>query len=204
MEVAQVLVDAGCRIPGDQAVVGVVQEPAPFDVLKLLNRVVFAQPTPETHMTTPEAYDLLVQPGGPPVRLHGMLVALQSADQPFRQPAAVVCVVERPDGDLPGAAFLAQEAPEPIEGAAAHLGPLGAQALGLDVLYGRLQVRLEVELPMRLEREAKHMAGHRNVQLVGDGGAGATANDPGPEPGEQHHVFGRPGTGWLRAGRIGR
>lgn len=136
--------------------------------------------------------------------LPDVLVTLQGADHPVRQPLTVTLVIEWSDGDFGRAALLTQEAPETVQGAAAHLGPFGAQALGLDVLHRSFQVRLEVELGIRFERQAKHMAGHGDVQLVRDGGTGATADNPLPKPLKERHILGRPDLSGLRARRIGR
>jgi hypothetical protein len=84
------------------------------------------------------------------------------------------------------ASLLAQETAELFQGHAAHVGPLVAEALGLDVVQGFFQacpersrgVGVEVDFGMGLEVEAQGVAGDGHVEVVGLLFAGAAAEQP--------------------------
>ena len=115
-------------------------------------------------------------PGGrAPVALAEVLEAGELLHQPDRASPRCAGRGMRRDPGLDLATLVEQEAAELDQRQAAVLVPLGTQALGVDVVHGHLQVRVQVELPGGLVVERQGMPGHGNVVEADDHGAGATA-----------------------------
>jgi len=138
------------------------------------------QEAPDAQVPAPEAVDAALQALGTPVTLLDVLEAGQLVHQPQRQALGMKSQVKRlPGGGQPQSALYAQEAAEQCQPVAAGFEPIRADALGLHVGQGTLQVGVQVEFGVRLEVEAQSMSGDGQVDGAGGDLGCAALQQPG-------------------------